>query len=279
MGLVITYMPVEWYGMLGLTKWSHETLLGNHNAQGAVIAFFAAACFINMQSSQTKSMKALCAVFFALAVASSALFSQSRSGFVVTALAVLVVLFVSVSKDKRLALGVGLCIVLMGLSYFSPKMSARFVQMNAEISQYFATGNFETSVGFRIEMWRRGVDFFLSSPIWGHGTGSYYKLASAVYTEGQCATVCNHPHNQFLFFAVEFGMIGVGLFVYWFYKMLKSAAMSVSKQDRYLWIAFAVVSVGECFLNLPLYSSSERTFFICLMGLLAASRYSFNSKQ
>ena len=271
MGLVITYMPVEWYGMLGLTKWSHETVLGNHNAQGAVIAFFAAACFIDMQSSQTKSMKALCAVFFALAVASSALFSQSRSGFVVTALAVLAVLFVSVSKDKRLALGVGLFIVLMGLAYFSPKMSARFVQMNAEISQYFATGNFETSVGFRIEMWRRGVDFFLSSPIWGHGTGSYYKLASAVYTEGQCATVCNHPHNQFLFFAVEFGIIGVGLFVYWFYKMLKSAAMSVSKQDRYLWIAFVVVLVGECFLNLPLYSSSERTFFICLMGLLAGT--------
>ena len=271
MGLVNTYMPVEWYGILGLTKWSHETVLGNHNAQGAVIAFFAAACFVYMQSCQTKSMKTLCAVFFALAVTSSALFSQSRSGFVVTALAVLAVLFVSVNKDKRLALGVGLCIVLMGLSYFSPKMSARFVQMNAEINQYFSTGNFETSVGFRIEMWRRGVDFFLSSPIWGHGTGSYYKLASAVYTEGQCATVCNHPHNQFLFFAVEFGIIGVGLFVYWFYKMLKSAAMSVSEQDRYLWIAFVVVFVGECFLNLPLYSSSERTFFICLMGLLVCS--------
>ena len=144
-----------------------------------------------MQSSQTKSMKALCTVFLALAVASSALFSQRRSGFVVIVLAVLAVIFVSISKDKRLALGLGLCIVLMGLSYFSPKMSARFMQMNAEISQYFATGNFETSVGFRIEMWRRGVDFFLSSPIWGHGTGSYYKLASAVYTEGQCAIVCN----------------------------------------------------------------------------------------
>ena len=278
MGLVNTYMPVEWYGVLGLTQWSHETVLTNHNAQGAIIAFFAAACFIYMQSSQTKSMKALCTVFLALAVASSALFSQSRSGFVVIVLAVLAVIFVSISKDKRLALGLGLCIVLMGLSYFSPKMSARFMQMNAEISQYFATGNFETSVGFRIEMWRRGVDFFLSSPIWGHGTGSYYKLASAVYTEGQCAIVCNHPHNQFLFFAVEFGMIGVGLFVYWFYKMLKSAAMSVSEQDRYLWIAFVVVFVGECFLNLPLYSSSERTFFICLMGLLSFLRYSYPYK-
>jgi len=280
MGLVIAFTPPTRFGsIVHLIKSAHGTVLSNYNAQGAILAFFAAACFVYMLSSQTKWIKALCALFFALAIANSAFFSQSRSGFVVTVLAVLAVISASVNKDKRIALGVGILAVLIGLAYFSPMMYSRFAHSITEINQYFTTGNFETSAGYRIEMWRRGIDFFLSSPFWGHGTGSYYKLASEVYTADQCAEACNHPHNQFLFFAVEFGAMGVGLFVYWFYKMLDRAMMCARDQDRYLWIAFVVIFLAECFLNLPLFSSSERIFFICLMGLLASSRYTYTSKQ
>jgi O-antigen ligase len=68
-----------------------------------------------------------------------------------------------------------------------------------------------TSVGLRMEFWKKSFRFFAEAPLIGHGTGSTRGLfeQAAVGQTGASAEVIGNPHNQTLNVAVQWGMLGV----------------------------------------------------------------------
>jgi O-antigen ligase len=68
-----------------------------------------------------------------------------------------------------------------------------------------------TSVGERLEFWRKSLRFFADAPVIGHGTGAtrhLFELAAGRpdLAEGQ---VVGNPHNQTLYVAIQWGALGV----------------------------------------------------------------------
>lgn len=82
--------------------------------------------------------------------------------------------------------------------------------------------NRPTSLGLRLEFWRKSLGFFAEAPLIGHGTGStrgLFELAATKGAAGATATgeVIGNPHNQTLNVAVQWGILGVViLYAMWF---------------------------------------------------------------
>ncbi len=69
-----------------------------------------------------------------------------------------------------------------------------------------------TSLGLRLEFWRKSLGFFAEAPVKGHGTGSTRRLFEQVKTGSgykASAEVIGNPHNQTLNVAVQWGIVGV----------------------------------------------------------------------
>ncbi|MGC2026675.1 O-antigen ligase family protein, partial [Bradyrhizobium sp.] len=100
----------------------------------------------------------------------------------------------------------------------SPLLQEKISSIGREYRLYEDHGA-TTSVGERLEFWRKSLLFFVEAPIVGHGTGStegLFEQAAAGQT-GIAAEVIRNPHNQTLNVAVQWGVIGiVVLYAMWF---------------------------------------------------------------
>jgi O-antigen ligase len=103
-------------------------------------------------------------------------------------------------------------IVLGALAWIaSPQLQAT-TERFARDYKYYKEENQPTSVGLRLEFYRKSLHFFAEAPVIGHGTGSTRGLfeaaatGPAVLAQGQ---VIGNPHNQTLNVAVQWGAVGV----------------------------------------------------------------------
>ena len=110
-------------------------------------------------------------------------------------------------------------IVLAGLAWAtSPKLRSTIEAFSRDYTLY-KEQNVPTSMGLRLEYWRKSLRFFTEAPVLGHGTGSIQMLfeqAAAGPTGGATADVVANPHNQTLNVAIQWGALGVvALYAMW----------------------------------------------------------------
>lgn len=79
--------------------------------------------------------------------------------------------------------------------------------------------NVATSIGNRLEFWKKSLRFFAEAPVLGHGTGSTQGLFEQAATgpkDRVGGQVVSNPHNQTLNVAVQWGSIGIiALYAMW----------------------------------------------------------------
>ena len=95
----------------------------------------------------------------------------------------------------------------------SPYLRSRVTIILVEL-QDRSSGDF-TSVGLRLEFWRKSLEFVGAAPIVGHGTGTIKTLfqRAATADSAAAAAVTDNPHNQLLSVAIQLGVIGTILLV------------------------------------------------------------------
>jgi O-antigen ligase len=127
-----------------------------------------------------------------------------------------------------------------------------------------------TSQGGRVEFWRKGLVLFVARPLTGYGTGSVYfetkRLAASATTEvGRIAAF--HLHNEFLMWAVQFGIFGLSGIILFFYLWFRASFMvsnMLGIQIRGQWCIFAT----GCLYNTYLVDFTEGFSMVVLMGVL-----------
>ena len=130
-------------------------------------------------------------------------------------------------------------ITLAGLAWVgSPQLQEKIGSIGREYQLYKEQGGV-TSVGERLEFWRKSLKFFVEAPLAGHGTGSTEGLfqRAAVGQTGIAAEVIRNPHNQTLNVAVQWGAIGVIVL----YAMWLSHLMLFRGEGLFNWIGLLVV--------------------------------------
>src|SRR5260370_2446929 len=90
-----------------------------------------------------------------------------------------------------------------------PNLQAKTATFWSEYRGY-RESNSATSIGLRLEFWRKSLLFFLDAPIAGNGTGSTIGLFERTAGQtGASAEVIGNPHNQTLNVAVQWDAVEI----------------------------------------------------------------------
>jgi O-antigen ligase len=153
--------------------------------------------------------RAIAAVAFLACLVDVFLFVAGRSAQGVL-LAALCGLFVLWNVRKGL-IGIAVLAVLAVALFMSSHMlrsEIARVQHDVQEAQkgvlVYADGR-DNSVGKRMYFWRNALAVVKEAPVFGHGTGSYHTIIS----EDHGAEGGSNPHCDYLWFAVEIGIVGV----------------------------------------------------------------------
>lgn len=245
-------------------------VFNDYIAQGLAMSFFTALAVVIALDARARSMRWAWALVAVFTVFSITHLLQGRTGQVVLLAMFCALAWVAAPtawRGRALAL-VALATVLLFLS--SPLLRDRVASVFTEFAQYSDAGVLTTSTGFRLDMWKNALEMFMTSPLWGHGTASYRVLTEQIYTDaGVCAVSCFHPHNQFLFLAVEFGVLGLVSYVMLMQRALV-AAFELSDRYRNLLVAFLAILFVDSFINGPFWVTTERHLFASVLPLLVA---------
>src|SRR5262249_6803716 len=120
----------------------------------------------------------------------------------------------------------------------SPYLRGRIDHAVWELDRYQQL-NAPTSIGLRLEWWRKSLGVVADAPLIGHGTGSVRSLfqAAAVGTNSTSANVTTNPHNQILTVAIQLGLTGVAVLL-----AMWTAHLRIFRgSDLAAWIGFVLI--------------------------------------
>jgi O-antigen ligase len=285
MGFILAsvYANVFWLLPWSTTQnlgWGQDhTVIGDYITQNVMMAFFVIASLSQAQRAVDRRIRmGWWFVALAAGVAVTQL-SEGRTGYLLLIVAVATYVFFALKGRLRWGVLAGL-IVAIALAL----ATSTTVRERVELGVHEAMGSDSmatlTSIGGRVNFWRKTLEFIGEKPALGWGTGNYHGTWCARVTEpGWCWFGGWHPHNQYLFFWMENGLPGL-----LFYLLLVSstawAARRAEPVDRPLLWGFAAIFVVNSLINSPLFSGRESHFFVMLLVLLSAqARWGSGSPQ
>jgi O-antigen ligase len=161
----------------------------------------------------------------------------------------------------------GAIAVLAGAAWLaSPRLQATTASAFSQYNQY-QQSNEATSVGLRLEFWRKSLGFFAEAPLIGHGTGSTRGLfeQAAVGHSGAAAEVIGNPHNQTLNAAVQWGLLGISvLYAMWLVHLMLFRGDGLAS-----WIGLLVVvqNMVSSLFNSHLFDFHEGWMYVLGVGI------------
>jgi len=104
----------------------------------------------------------------------------------------------------------------------------------------------------------------------GHGLGSYPIVSADKFKDpAMCSIACMHPHNQFIFYAIEFGVFGLLIFLVFCVSIL----LRLKKLLAFNMLQVATVSVFfiVCVFDTTLWYRAFIYLFVPLVALSASA--------
>lgn len=144
------------------------------------------------------------------------LLSGTRSGWVTVPFAFLVLMRVykeQFSCRQLLAFLVfGMLAIMLILAIPQTRVYDRVYLVYENIHDYYVNNNPETSIGYRIDMWKSGIKAFGQSPLTGLGGEGYDIFEAELIEQGEVAHQISrwrHLHNQYIDTMAKQGLVGL----------------------------------------------------------------------
>lgn len=251
------------------TGWGVDhTVVGDYITQNVMMTFFVLACLALLLEYKAPAVRIGLGILALLGAISITHLSWGRTGFFLLTVCLVVAVIGTVRGRKKLrmmAVLIGLA-ALIGLS--SPLLMKK-VNLGLQEVQAHET-NITSSIGHRLYNYKATISMIREAPIFGTGTGSYStENCKLTQSDEDCARFGWHPHNQYLFFLVENGVLAAVLFVALLISLV-AAARKRQAPDKFLLLGFAAALAADSLVNSPLFSARESHFFILIMALLMA---------
>lgn len=182
-------------------------------------------------------------------------------GVVSPVIALIALMFMSTQFHK------GVMEIRDGITHFQPQQ--------ASLSSVDDKG---ISTRERLTFWYRSLQAIQERPILGYGTGAwqqqYYRLEGG--KPSASSLMVRNPHQEYLFWGVQLGMVGMGLLIAWFASMAWQSQKYDKKYGRPLAAMLAVCSTA-CLFNSALYDGLVGDYFCAMLAILLA--YGHYSQQ
>lgn len=252
---------------LGFGKTHH--VFGDHITQNVLMAYFV--CFAATQVERAKSMpiNVFWLAVSVLGFISITHLSSGRTGFLLVTFALLTTMLFRAQKKLAIWALPAIFASVLGALASSDILYGRFQQALQEFSTR-DSNNF-SSIGHRAYNYTVTPKLIAKSPVFGHGTGAYHtEICSVVDKEEWCPTYSWHPHNQFLFFGADHGLLGIAIYMALIASLYRLGYSRREAAEGVQLLAFTSILLLDSLINSPLWSSRESQFFCFMMALLVA---------
>ncbi len=203
-------------------------------------------------------------------------FVAGRTGHLTLFISLVLVCALLLRGRRGLWIGAALVVALGLLAANSVHFRNGLISALTEVETRQETGE-NTSVGQRLGFAKASLALIAERPLAGSGTGSYAKeFCRVVETPQWCKLGSYNPHNQFLFFAVQLGLLGLIAYLAW----LVSAAWMLRTQPlltRTLGVSVLATLAVHSMVDSPLYIVTEGAWYPLMLGILTATTASNES--
>ena len=182
---------------------------------------------------------------------------SGRTGYIVLLIFIAIELFRLLKGRWRLMAFLSPIILSLVFYAVSPTFSKNLMEIPTNTKSYLET-QAKSSEGLRLEMWRASIYAILNKPILGYGIGSMLEVYKV--NGGMIKEPVSQPHQQYLFWWVEFGFIGLLIMLGFFFALIKDSSKIDKEAKNTLQSTMAVLFVVGLF-NCPFFGVGMGEFF------------------
>lgn len=160
--------------------------------------------------------------------------------------------------------------VLVAMALFLPEVQLLVEQTNQEYQAWLASGGVSAGrSGMRLTYYARAIEAIALQPWFGYGLGG---VENALNLHGVAGGIfaLNNPHNQYLLFCLQIGVVGLLIYIV-YYAMLMRQAMNTSPMPGVVLSFFAAFAVGNLF-NSFHFDMSEGVLFALGVAVFVSLR-------
>ena len=250
-------------GVRGNSEHGVPIVYGNLSLMSGIILLL-----VTFDRKLRSGYRALAFVGFFLGLTAS-LWSQSRGGWLLLPISLVVLLGVAMAYQKSFGIKFFLMVVLffslclvLGVAFYDA-VEKRFDQAANNIELYISGENKNTSLGLRFEMWKVAWHSIKESPLIGVGPSGYHENRDLLRESGEVVKnvrKLEHAHNDFLWVLSTKGVIGLlfylSIFVYLFrcyWSFLKSSeTIWLAMSGVFVCLGYLIFSLSDIFLSVKM---------------------------
>jgi O-antigen ligase len=243
-----------------------------HITQNLFMAFGAFMFALYARHASSRLWKNLCIVFCLTAIFNVLFMVHGKTGHVVLSVLIIYFLF-DWFRLKGLLVGFLVLVSLWGIGY-SVSSGALRHGTDMIIQQMFSWNESKKArSGFpveeRLEWYATSIQIIKENPFFGTGTGSFKKVYAHKASNSQSLITVN-PHNEYLMIAVQLGLVGLGVWLYLFYRQFILADQLPSPFEKAVAQGLVLTILTASMVTSTLIDHSERLFYIWMSALLFA---------
>ena len=192
---------------------------------------------------------------------------EGRSGWVAMAVLPVVLAYQRIGFKGSLLVAIAVLLALLAMYYGSGFFNARVDAVFVEVQQWVAgeaTAQ-NTSNGRRLSFWLHSIEAFVQAPWFGYGMGGYEIAVTPHAHAAGFLFPFNNPHNQYLLFAVQGGVVALVLYAVF----IATTIIKNQTQHALLLHGFLLAYVLLNMLNSFHYDFAEGVFFVLGLAALA----------
>lgn len=216
------------------------------------------------------------AVGAAMAITSTLLILEGRSGYLVALTALALAIMWAVPRRLRLAAFVFAPVVILAIvAMGSAQVQERIGKIVIESQNFAKTQKVEVgdSSGWRLNAWYRSVQAIVDRPLQGHGVGAWTFAVKRMEGTGKTGTFGegnqSNPHQEYLLWGVELGVGGLLLFLSSLVCVARDA-LRFPRPVKRATLAVLVAIAIACLFNSALYDDLIGDFLVVSLGVLMA---------
>ncbi len=185
--------------------------------------------------------------------------TQGRTGYLI--LACLIILFSwQISHWRGFMFGIS-TVIILGLTayYTSINLHQRVDKVIVGLKHQ---ANETDSIQLRLDFYKYSWEMWQQQPVFGSGTGSFIHR----YAAQQTTHPTTNPHNEYLMIAVQWGIVGLSIFLWFLYQLWYFAFKLPILQRNLAQGLFITIAVG-CLINSLFLDFTEGHVFAYLIGI------------
>jgi O-antigen ligase len=259
---------------------TNPSMFLHHIQYSIFLSFSSIVLFFNGLNEKDKKIKIIYFLFFTT-ITTNLFFNVGRTGYI-TFLAGMIISLGKLYKLKFktfIILFLSITAILLLFYEKSPNFNTRVHQGISDVYELKEKKNYDTSIGARIALWIAAKNIFTTSPILGVGASEHihkkdYFARKSTNEEFRFLTKIAHFHNSFLEILLQYGIIGLSLFIYILY--LISKIPIIEPKIKMFKISILVIFILGSFTDRLFYINSTMSLFALICGLIFA-QYKFEN--